>query len=313
MTEDGGPSSTNQDAVNGELQLEGIWAEGQGISLDEDDVLSDNDTIQSITVESTYVPGESRVILPTDIHPHIIESYSEEGPDTRWIARCALVCRAWLPISRRKLYSCPIRIDRRTWTAFRHFTLHTKSSSMVQCRGMIRDLAAHVLDPGAEDPWTHLLLIEGAMRLTGLVQLTMHAVNWGFLNAMALGCGQCYQSLTDLRLVECTFSNVHQFHQVITAFPSLRDLDLSHPRFHSASTSLHISTAGHPLRSLRLLYCDDNSAMTVLSTYFRAHPRLVQNLQSLSWCCYRDCEPTQEAFTFLIQAVKSTHLEKLKY
>lgn len=341
--EDDAPSLTNEEVTNGPSNLKGNAVEalvtGQDTFMDEDESAND-ETTQPITLTDAYakdvdtpaqyVESRAGAMVPLEIHFHIIESFRDDDRDNGSIANCALVCRAWLPICRRKLYSSLIRLSSRShWMAFRNSVLHPKSSSMMQCREMVRDLTVYGDDDVLKNDfsrvkdvtpqpklamrknrWINVLLVEGAMRLTGLIRLTIYDFNLGHLHPMALECGQRYQSLTDLGIVGCAFSNILQLHQFVTVFPALRYLELYVPTFHSTAVTPHLSRVGHPLRSLEVR--TRNSIMPTLSAYFSTQLHLVQDLYKFHW--FSDYNPAQtddEAFTALIKGIKGTHLEEL--
>ena len=79
------------------------------------------------------------VTLPTEIHACIIDSLSNQI-DAGTIANCALVCRAWLPFSRHKLYSEVWLWDRRESIRFKEVMLHCKSEAISGYLGMMRML-----------------------------------------------------------------------------------------------------------------------------------------------------------------------------
>lgn len=271
----------------------------------------------------------SRVILPLEIHYHIIDAFDHRD-EKGTIANCALTCRAWLPISRRKLYSYISFDSRRQWTAFKDIMLHSKSPSMPRCCGTVRELFVHpwnepffdavearsgsgiVLTKHQErSPWAHIILVQGAMRLTGLMKIELQGVDWNYLTPMALECGRHYHNLTSLSLRHCKFSNVLQFHQFITAFPALYDLGLYFVNFHSTNRSVRIAQAGHSLNSLHVQHNSD--FMLILSNYLSTHSYLTQHLKDFEWYCEDHSEKTNEAWTVLIEAINIMHIENLTF
>lgn len=268
---------------------------------------------------------ENRVTLPLETQYHIIESFNRRA-DKGSIASCALVCRAWLPISRRMLYSFIIFNYRREWIAFYNAMFHSNSQSLAQCRGTVRELWVNPSDQRffdeactqprigwlkhQERPWAHLVLVQSAMQLTSLTTLLIQGVDWNHLNSVAIDCGPYHHSLTTLSLVICTFPNIIHLHQFVTAFPALRVLQLVDPKVNSARLSLQLPKTGHSLHSLHV--GSNHNSMVTLWTYFSAYPRLVHNLSELDWMC-QESQKGHEAWTATTETLDFIQLETLRY
>lgn len=193
--------------------------------------------------------------MPIEMHHHIIDSLENET-DSRTIAHCALVCRAWLPFSRSKLYR---RIDLRSRLQWNRFKDHIvrPASHMTPYLEKVREMCVSRQDPCAglfcmwrrprglfrrstdsEWPWIHTVLDLCVVQLSGLPKFTFVQIDWtrpGFHKNAIDSCG-LYHSLTSLRLERCTFLDILQLQQLVLAFPALSDLALSHILFHDSST-----------------------------------------------------------------------------
>ena len=148
--------------------------------------------------------------LPINIHERTI-GFLESGEDVPTIARCALVCRAWLPFSRFKLYYVVCLDSRGQWTCFKRLLSRSTSPSIVGYLGMVRTLRIY---PGSLDgigwgkdqerPWAHLPLLYGATRLKGLTSITLSFVDLTIFPLVVLRCGRYhYDSITALELMHC--------------------------------------------------------------------------------------------------------------
>lgn len=227
------------------------------------------------------------VELPIEIHEHIL-GFLDNWKDAGTIARCALVCRRWLPFSRFKLYFIVELRNRQQWTSFKHLVLES-TSNVVGYLGRVRDLrilpeglfGEERLQPltgwgkGQERPWAHLVLVQCTTRLTGLTHIHLSDIDWTYYQDFTIRCGSYYLSLTTLVLCNCTFSNVLQLHLFVTAFPSLRHLSLVGIKLRSLKVPSRVPEGGHPLTQLEL-DCEDD--VTALVSRFLASAQLMRNL-----------------------------------
>lgn len=276
-----------------------IGGDGAHIITSDNDALSGRDsrmTAQhSIVANKRPAAGavETRTVrLPTEVHECIIgflDSYNTTGT----IAACALVCRAWLPFSRFKLYYTISLFYRRQWVAF-HLTLHSKS--MQGYLSLVQELYLRPLDKRFSDtdkvqlrigcgndqerPWVHLALLECATRLKGLIRLHFAQSDLSPSHPIAVGSGQHLRCVTFLKLEDTEFSSHLQFHQFITAFPALIHLHLCRIKIKLRGPWPPVPTAGHSLCSLTV---EEHINTDVIVKYFTANPRLVQSLHKLRW------------------------------
>lgn len=165
--------------------------------------------------ESVFQPSLSKsrtrtieVRLPLEMHEHII-GFLDNETELGTIARCALVCRAWLPFSRYKLYYRIFLSHCVQWYRFRGHMVRP-ASHIVPYLGMVREL--HI----SQTYFTSLFNAgDAAARSQSSQNDTL---------------GRCklypYRSLTALRLDRCVFSSIEQMQQLVCAFPSLSHLVL---------------------------------------------------------------------------------------
>lgn len=181
-------------------------------------------------------------VMPLEMHGYIIDSFDNET-DSGTIACCALVCHAWLPFSRSKLYRKICLTSRTQWDLFKfHIILPTPHIVTYLRRAqelcvLPSDRETNVPwfwstfqgpDNGGELSWIHLVLDYCATGLPNLQTYTFRQIDWtrpGFHKDAIVKCTS-YLSLTSLRLDECKFSNDHQLCLLAISLPSLSNLFL---------------------------------------------------------------------------------------
>lgn len=280
--------------------------------------------MESYPTEDNGLAVEIRTVkLPIEIQEHIIDSL-DSFVDASTIAQCALVCRTWLPFSRYKLYSSIWLWNNWQWARFKNLVLRSQSPSIAGYLGRMRELHIWPLDvkfpdidptqprvgwgKGQQRPWAHLVLLQCAVRLTGLTRIYMDAVDLSPSHGLAVRSGCYYRSLATLDLVECTFANVLQLHQLVTAFPVLTNLTLTRLKLHSMIVPIpRIYEARHSLTHLELTGEFD---VVAVASRWLAKAQLVRGLESLKWLP-RTIDNTEEAWRTLTQAIGGPVLQKL--
>lgn len=117
------------------------------ISNDHNALMDEDDATTAL--ESAAMDGYERsadgaiktriVRLPTEVHERII-GFLDSPDENATVAACALVCRAWLPFSRFKLYYIIYLQYPWRWFSFRKFTLHSKSAAIQGYLSQVREL-----------------------------------------------------------------------------------------------------------------------------------------------------------------------------
>lgn len=262
------------------------------------------------------------VLLPIELHEHII-GFLDSWYDAGTIANCALVCSAWVPFSRYKLYFLVKLRYRQQWIAFKNLVFQYKAEPIEDYFGMVQELyiwphdenffeaaeAHHKIGwhEGQERPWTHLVLVQCAARLLGLTKIDISQADFTLSHVIAIHSGHSYRAVTDLNLSFTKFLSVAQLHEFITAFPALQDLSLFSVKFKLTDVRPPVSNAGHALKSLDVIALDD--AGTIISRYFAVNPQLVRSLSVLHWRCTQDDVATWTLFVAAIQRVSLNELE----
>lgn len=191
---------------------------------------------------SSVAMNLQRPVMPLELHGYIIDSFDNET-DSGTIARCALVCHAWLPFSRSKLYRKICLTSRMQWGQFKFHIIHStphivdylRRAQELRISSSARETNmpwswATLQSPssGGELSWVHLILDYCATGLPNLQTYTFRQIDWtcpGFHKDAIVKCTS-YLSLTSLRLDECKFSNDHQLCLLAMSFPSLSNLSL---------------------------------------------------------------------------------------
>lgn len=191
-------------------------------------------------------PPQSIVYLPLELHAYIIEFLVEDSPRT--IANCALVCRALLPISLRALYYQVDLGKREQWNAFSALMCISAATSsegeeypMTKYLQSVRDLRLLPQDyecrgdpnvgfqEGQLKPWANDVLGACATGLTGLTRIQTIDMSWEPAlspSPFPPSGSMWYGTVTELVIVDCTFSTAEQLHRHICSFSSLSFLRL---------------------------------------------------------------------------------------
>lgn len=286
--------------------------------------MNSSDT-QSNTPATGLVEGPT-VRLPIELQEFIIDSL-DNYDDAGTIAKCALVCRTWLPFSRYKLYSEVSLRYCQKWCQFKDILLRYKSEAIEEYLRRTRELCVWPRDDkqyfdeeqrrwqprigwrkGQQRPWAHLVLIQCAKRLTSLTLIHMIQVDLSPSHNLAIRSGLYYHRLTKLVLSECKFMGIPQLHQFVTSFPALSDLTLTLLRLHSKIIPSHIPGGGHPLTRLTLWLNGHDITASLSQWLSQAH--LVRNLESLDWGLH-EVDQAEEAWKTLTEAINSISLQEL--
>lgn len=223
-----------------------------------------------------------RIKLPVEIEEYII-GFLENDDYLRGlpaIARCARVCRAWLPFSRYKLYYTVSLWSCEEWASFERAM--SPSLRVAGYMPKVKVLIIRELLRSTSRCWTHLVLFKGTTVLTGLQEVTLHWVDFHRWNFSIFHSGRLYLAVTKLELIDCTFSDSQQLHLFVTAFPSLTHLELSDLGLLSWKLPSTLpNTIGHPLTHLRL-EINTYSCNVIMACSFssRSHPHISQTVFS---------------------------------
>lgn len=221
---------------------------------------------------------QSKTTLPLELHAYIINSF-DSRKDSGTIVCCALVCRVWLHLSRRKLYSHITLTRHRQWERFKHHLIHpaphmvpylqrTKELYVSLPRAYDIALLSHLRmefyplyttgENPNERPWVHLVLDYCALNLPSLSELTFMGINWSnsSVRSNIFVTRGPYQSITALRLDGCSFSSIRQLQRFITALPALNGLSLgSIILLQSITPMRQLRAAGPSFTRLEILNC----------------------------------------------------------
>ena len=245
-----------------------------------------------------------RIMLPLEIELYIIDLLDNEY-DFEWrpnegrraIMKCARVCKAWMPISR-KLYDDVRLYGRKHWASFERAML--PSSTVAEYMPKIKRLS--ILERPREQCWAHIALFEGATVLTGLEELILIDVNFRRWNLTMLRSGECYHSLTTLVMHNYKFSNTQQVHFFVSAFPALIHLKLSGPHYWRLKFSPTLpNTVGPPLTHLELAHIQRPPVSWLAATH------LIRTLTSLTV----DGVSGPLAWRILTESIDATSLKEL--
>lgn len=276
--------------------------------------------------KQSELTGKRGFYMPLELHEHVIRSLDN------WfhggtIANCAIVCRAWLPASRRKLYSNIELRYCRQWNRFKNAVVTSSSPDSQRCLDMIKTLVIWPVDdqffdearttplvewsagPEHERPWSHHVLIQCAGRLVSLKYLTMVETRFTRAWDLALESASSFASLTSLKLDRCEFLSFPDMHRAIISFPALTHLVLDTPTFdgHSLGWPERWSRGGDALRYLDI--CARNEVLCILSDWL-SESRLVRNLSGLTWSpSYQ--ERDEHGADVLIDTISDSSLQEL--
>ncbi|RPD61349.1 hypothetical protein L227DRAFT_652628 [Lentinus tigrinus ALCF2SS1-6] len=192
-----------------------------------------------------YIPPEiiddiiSAVSVDRDRYPGY---YTLAKMCAHTLAMCALVCRAWLPRSRARLFevicirnqhSYDMLVERVVWS-------ETMSKYLPSVNSLyLEDDSEHSLSSAAR-----LFLIEFTGKLPGLRELYVNHLDWTHQQPCVkwpLLLSQ-FRTITYLRLDDCRFSSFNDVRRLLTALPLLSTLQISLLRWPMVSQELHLHT-----------------------------------------------------------------------
>lgn len=275
------------------------------------------DEMEYSNAQDTTPAIERKIVeLPIELYEYII-AFLDSRSDSSTIMKCALVCRAWLPFSRSKLFHIVVLSSARQWTRFETLLSPSASSAIVGYLAMVRELTiwrgSSPVDNGSGgEAWTRQALVACSARLTGLIHVNLYRLDWSaqwhpdhrlMMNR--------YKSLKVLKLHSCTFSSVVHLHRFVTAFPALSDLDLScmfiagiEPDVPFALAQSSESPSHHSLTFLEL-----DGDMTLAQ--WVADTQMIRNLKHLHWWDEEE-EEEEETWAILAGAIDGSSLLSLR-
>ncbi|RPD52591.1 hypothetical protein L227DRAFT_617703 [Lentinus tigrinus ALCF2SS1-6] len=215
--------------------------------------------------------------IPPEITDAIISDVALEDDNVRLrshtLAMCALVCRAWLPRSRDKLFE-DIRIrGERTYDLLVERVLH--SEIMSPFLASVNTLYLETLPgPYQSSKAARLFFVEFAGKLPGLRTLFVDgmdfthqrpSVKWPLLLSQ-------FRTITTLTFLNCEFASFHDVRRLLTALPLLSTLDIQQLTWPMVSHELHLQTMAMArprtywpeLRELRIRYLPPQCAAVFL-------------------------------------------------
>ncbi|RPD61425.1 hypothetical protein L227DRAFT_68629 [Lentinus tigrinus ALCF2SS1-6] len=184
--------------------------------------------------------------IPPEITDAIISAVASEdmfvdGARTHTLAMCALVCRAWLPRSRAKLFEVVWISNQRSYDLLVERVLRSETMS----RYPTSVNGFHIYNENAEGSLgsaARLFLVEFAGKLPGLRDLFVldndwtlqrPSVKWPLLLSR-------FHTITTLRLENCRFSCFSDVRRLLTALPLISALDIWYLTWPTVSQELHL-------------------------------------------------------------------------
>ncbi|KAI0737648.1 hypothetical protein C8Q80DRAFT_1295147 [Daedaleopsis nitida] len=166
--------------------------------------------------------------LPPEICDRMIALLSKE--DTATVLNCARVCSDWLPASRLRLFSNPIRLDPHQYDLFVTTILRSDSVYMHQWLGYIADLTVSDV-PGtaaSQAKRTQRMIHDFAGRLPSLQSLSLYESDWKRLppHPSAFATLSTFPALRTLHLSSCALPSFSVLRSILTASPRLAVLEL---------------------------------------------------------------------------------------
>ncbi|RPD59218.1 hypothetical protein L226DRAFT_102137 [Lentinus tigrinus ALCF2SS1-7] len=176
--------------------------------------------------------------IPTEITDAIVSAV--HGAHT--LAMCALVCRAWLPRSRAKLFTY-IRIqDEQTYTLLVERVVRAETMSPYLASVNSFYLGRYDMDRLSQ--LARLFFVEFAGKLPGLRSLFLQSIDfthqrpsvkWPLLLSQ-------FSTITTLMLSNCRFSAFNDARRLLTALPLLSSLEIDDVTWPTVSHERHLQT-----------------------------------------------------------------------
>lgn len=174
--------------------------------------------------------------IPAEITDHIIGLVEVKwSRDTKTLCNCSLVCRAWLPRSRTRLFD---------QIYFSHTPNYNKFNTAILRNASMQPWLAHVhkisfwapgpsnFIPSPADPheekWSQRFMHEIAGRLPNLKAMYLQGFDWVHLPPHPTICAT-FSTFRDLRALTLRHWCLHSFsvfHGILVALPSLKELEL---------------------------------------------------------------------------------------
>ncbi|KAL6303122.1 hypothetical protein BKA93DRAFT_789321 [Sparassis latifolia] len=143
-------------------------------------------------------------------------------PDRQTLYSCALVCRAWFPASRYRLYG-----SRQTVQSSKHFEALVRASRILHMACSLRSVRKLHLED-SKPAWVHQLPFVLGQVFSAVQELHIQYIRWDAVvmhrHVLLIGFTQ-FGCITKLTLSDCTFRNFCQFRHLICALPRLQMLE----------------------------------------------------------------------------------------
>lgn len=251
----------------------------------------------------------SKIELPDKVHQRIINSLSNEK-DAASIARCALVCHAWLDFSRSKLYRVVELRNLRHWMCFEQLiaTAHTYVESHLEKIEELR-IKPDILGTSYswKDAWTYRIITQYAEHFSRVRSIVLHGVNgWWPKRTIVV---PNFSRMTALELSFCTFQNIHLLHSLIIEFPELSELTLQKLNLSVGIAPAQGLDGGQALTSLRLIDFEKHILLTV--SRWLADSRFVRDLEHLEWAPVAAQDKFDKTWETLTDSINEDALKSL--
>ncbi|RPD75689.1 hypothetical protein L226DRAFT_52127 [Lentinus tigrinus ALCF2SS1-7] len=196
---------------------------------------------ESCKVMSPYIPPEitTAIISAVDVDLY--------NTGERTLTMCALVCRAWLPRSRTKLFEAIYIRNQRNYDLLVERFVRSETMSHY-----LTSVNSFYIQPfGVDSPSSvaRLFLIEFAGKLPGLRVWDVGGIDWTHQRPSVKWplLLSHFRTITYLRLWECRFSSFSDFRRLLTALPLLSTLNILHVTWPAVSPELHLRTTPGPM------------------------------------------------------------------
>lgn len=269
--------------------------------------------------------GGPNVRLPIEIHEKIISFLHDEG----WaIAKCALVCRTWLPFSRSLLYDEVHLVCRYQYCRFLRLLVdppsdivpylqHVRVLSIMK-RAAIPDFCRCTLcsdyDYSKENALNLQDFVKGVRHLSGLVEMIFDEADWRqewlFSAFLYREWVPLQTTVTTLDVSGCYFTSVYQLQALVCAFPALTKLvidrtmdgDSTLLEWHlSPPINLELVSKGPRLKCLYLDHTHPNMLRDIIQWLIAS--RSVQSLSTLVWGNRRTSPEVGNTIPQLLEAI----------
>ncbi|PIL24789.1 hypothetical protein GSI_12675 [Ganoderma sinense ZZ0214-1] len=225
--------------------------------------------------------------LPNELVDAIISSIPEKfecrsSEERQALLKCAVVCRNWLPPSRRVLFSAVELAGPESWDSFVRWVVDEDEGrpwlASIYCLTFKDQWYRHVLDatnrprgliPEAISKWRGQYVVPVlAGRLPNLEYLSLRGVHWDKRepHPATFGMFAQFTALRQVRLDMCNFPSFSAFRRLLVSLPALKDLTCEDVHWPSAPqlSILSIQTGRPSLELLRLSLTCHSCALAVL-------------------------------------------------